>query len=531
MARNPRFGRPGGGRRLTSLAAAVVIKGGGLIIIPTPTPTPTPTLTLSPTFPSIASNAAAGSLVANIANVPAGVIPSVTPNDGRLSIAGDSAAGWKVVRGGSAIAEGAINFLVAAPGATGASGVVTVAASGTGTPTPSATRVAATRGEVQSDILAGTRTASNNVQEIRLRMFAGAGGIAAGSARISVPNFQSENADVDGPAYIVAAHIEVGGVAYPATWGGAAKGAVPFSAAEYISDPITAHPAIPAGTECWILLYREFEVGVGKPLYTYLGATTPAITGEASQQGALGTAVSRVGTPGALAVAGGWTANTSNVLLPPVTVLGTPLDATKPTFVVLGASIEKRNNDVWGDGANGSGGYVRIGLNPASGTKYAFTMLAQAGESAALWVSRNSKRKSYLARASHALIGYGGNDFTTGRSANDTVGSIKVMSDELVAAGIPLSKQFLLYPVCKTDSTDSWATTSGQTVRTGFLTWRADVVAGVQALGLSILDTRTAFEEPGMPGIWKAGGTTDGTHPQPAIHDLAGALLQSIVPT
>ena len=38
MARNPRFGRPGGGRRLTSLAAAVIIKGGGGIVIPTPTP-------------------------------------------------------------------------------------------------------------------------------------------------------------------------------------------------------------------------------------------------------------------------------------------------------------------------------------------------------------------------------------------------------------------------------------------------------------------------------------------------------------
>ncbi|WP_206757456.1 hypothetical protein [Sphingomonas sp. CFBP 13733] len=41
MARNPRFGRPGGSRRLTSLAAAVVINGGGVIVIPTPTPTPT----------------------------------------------------------------------------------------------------------------------------------------------------------------------------------------------------------------------------------------------------------------------------------------------------------------------------------------------------------------------------------------------------------------------------------------------------------------------------------------------------------
>jgi hypothetical protein len=86
----------------------------------------TPTLTLSPASISIASNAAAGTTVSNIANVPAGVTPSVTPNDGRLVIAGDASAGWKVVVGMSALSAGTINFSVAATGATGASGVLTV---------------------------------------------------------------------------------------------------------------------------------------------------------------------------------------------------------------------------------------------------------------------------------------------------------------------------------------------------------------------------------------------------------------------
>ncbi len=87
-----------------------------------------PTLTLSPTSLSIASNAAAGTLVSNIANVPAGVTPSVTPNDGRLVIAGDASAGWKVVVGMSALSAGTLNFSVAATGANGASGVLTVTA-------------------------------------------------------------------------------------------------------------------------------------------------------------------------------------------------------------------------------------------------------------------------------------------------------------------------------------------------------------------------------------------------------------------
>ena len=52
MARNPRFGRPGGGRRLTSLAAAVVIKGGGIIVTPTPTPTPLTVLLIGSSTPA-----------------------------------------------------------------------------------------------------------------------------------------------------------------------------------------------------------------------------------------------------------------------------------------------------------------------------------------------------------------------------------------------------------------------------------------------------------------------------------------------
>jgi len=106
------------GAVITSTSPAVTVSAA----------TVTPTLALSPTSPSIASNAAGGTLVSNISNVPAGVSPSVTPNDGRLVIAGSASAGWKVVVGMSALSAGTINFSVAATGATGANGVLTVAA-------------------------------------------------------------------------------------------------------------------------------------------------------------------------------------------------------------------------------------------------------------------------------------------------------------------------------------------------------------------------------------------------------------------
>jgi hypothetical protein len=109
-------------------AAAGVLASIGTLIPGGVNPTPNPTLTLSSTSPSIASNAAAGTPVSNISNVPASTTPTVTPNDGRLVIAGDSSTGWKVVVGNSALSMGTINFSVAAAGATGASGVLTIAA-------------------------------------------------------------------------------------------------------------------------------------------------------------------------------------------------------------------------------------------------------------------------------------------------------------------------------------------------------------------------------------------------------------------
>lgn len=128
-----------GGTRRVFLPYSVVIIGAAAGVmasigtpIPgsvTPTPTPTPTLALSPASPSVPVTAAAGTLVSNIANVPPGVTPSVTPNDGRLVVAGDASSGWKVVVGMTAMSAGQINFAVAAAGAAGVSGTLTLTAS------------------------------------------------------------------------------------------------------------------------------------------------------------------------------------------------------------------------------------------------------------------------------------------------------------------------------------------------------------------------------------------------------------------
>lgn len=85
--------------------AAQIGGGGGL-----------PTLTLTGPL-AFTVGAAAGTLIANIGNVPTGATPTVAPNDGRFAIAGDAGAGWKVVVGLSASSAGTVNITVNAAGA------------------------------------------------------------------------------------------------------------------------------------------------------------------------------------------------------------------------------------------------------------------------------------------------------------------------------------------------------------------------------------------------------------------------------
>lgn len=103
-----------------SVARAKVAAGGGGVA-------PTPILSVTGALSFIAG-AVAGTLVALIGNVPAGATPTLTPNDGRLVIAGDAVNGWKAVVGLTASSIGSIPLAVSANGATSASAAVSVTA-------------------------------------------------------------------------------------------------------------------------------------------------------------------------------------------------------------------------------------------------------------------------------------------------------------------------------------------------------------------------------------------------------------------
>lgn len=78
---------------------------------------------------SIAENTRRGTIIGKVLNVPAGSIPYVTPNDGRVIVTGDDKNGWYLVKGDASVTPGSFNLKVIANGATSLIKEITVVSS------------------------------------------------------------------------------------------------------------------------------------------------------------------------------------------------------------------------------------------------------------------------------------------------------------------------------------------------------------------------------------------------------------------
>lgn len=396
---------------------------------------------------------------------------------------------------------------------------------GGGSPVLAKILVVTTRGETASNTIGAARTSANVKQRFRKQVFPGQGGIKAGTLRIVLGAYgvPDSGVETDASAYTAEAHFEVGGVAYPFNWGGAASGAIPAGSAGVESGPATGHPDVPAGTMCYIVVAREYAVGAGPVFDSAPGTGT---TGDSAHFAVAGTDAG-IGIPGAKTATGGWTAQSSVFDLPFVLV-GEQLSVA-PAIYCLGASVERGQQDSAGDGTAG-GGYVRRGLNPPSGTKHGFLIGAKRGESLSTFLASGAKRLSYLKYANSVMLGFGGNDFTNGTAVATSIANLGTLNDAIVAAGV--SRRALLGMVVKTDTNDAYATIPGQTPRTGFATFRTAFHAGAASFGMTVINTAPSWEDGSNPGYWKVNGTanwstSDGTHPTTVRHQDAGAALQA----
>ncbi|KIQ05010.1 hypothetical protein RU07_02045 [Agrobacterium tumefaciens] len=385
--------------------------------------------------------------------------------------------------------------------------------------------VVTTRGETASNTIGVARTSANVKQRFRKQVFAGQGGIKAGTLKLVLGAYGVPDSGVETvtDGYTAESHFEVGGVAYPFNWGGAASGAIPSGSASVESGVATGHPDVAAGTTCYLVIAREYAVGA---LPVFDSAPGTGTTGDSAHFAVAGTNAG-IGVPGVKTATGGWTAQSSVFDLPFVLV-GQQLNAATAIYCI-GASVERGQQDSSGDGTAG-GGYIRRGLNPSGGTKHAFLIGAKRGESLSTFLASGSKRLTYLKYANSILLGFGGNDFTNGVPVNTALASLSTVNDLIIAAGV--ERRALLGMVVKTDTTDAYATIANQTPRSGFAAFRTAFHAGAASLGMTVVDTSSSWEDASNLGYWKVNGTanwstSDGTHPTTVRHQEAGVALQS----
>ncbi len=464
----------------------------------------TPTLTLSPASISIASNAAAGTTVSNITNVPAGVTPTVTPNDGRLVIAGDASAGWKVVVGMSALSAGTINFSVAAAGATGASGVITVAAAA------SNLRQVANGCRIMTNAVAGAANFNSRTAHIATDSVVPALVIAnwrwnsSGGADTNSGYEQTYEAALEYPA----------GTITRVTFGGSNSGVMSAAMDQLQSD--AASVIVPAGATYWWRVNMVTSTGYYSFSKDPVGDVIPAAVGSLETGTTLANKVMS-GIIGQTSTATAWF---------PLAIVG---NTTKTTIMVVGDSIGRGANGAWTSSFNH--GYIE----EAVGTKFGVLNISAYGDTASSFINgtNSAKRRTLKQYCSHVIVEYGCNDVNGSTSATNIINNLNTL------AAFFSDKSY--YRTTLTPrSSGAWTLADGsdQTVGTNFApggkhdTVQAAIKAGLpNALG--VFDpVPAAFNT--TTNKWLADGTTnkntiDGVHPSPvAVFAMASAISSAV---
>ncbi|AKF13575.1 putative YapH protein [Sinorhizobium phage phiN3] len=394
-------------------------------------------------------------------------------------------------------------------------------------------QVVGTRGEISA--LEGAATTASNVKQIgRNRHYIGdvdVTEIKLGFAGWFVDATGELNAS---NAVTLKAAVECNGVTVPVLFEGSNSKVINPGDALVLTDALTPSQfgltRFTKYTQYWIRYERECVEG-GKFIYHTTSAYDNPISGEGCVVGAT-SAVSQLLNTGALTTGSGWVAQNSWMFFPVVTI-GKPVSKMFALGVV-GASIENGVGDNGGDGLNDGGGWLRRSMHDVYGRKLARVSLAKSGETSKIFVQSYAKRSAIFPYVNHAWAGHGGNDYSTGETASNTLTRFRTTWQILKSAGIGHVEQILLSP--KTDSTDTWDTVANQTPKTGFETggaWRdfvnntviSEVASDANIDGY--YDHTAAQVDATLTDRWVAFGTIDGVHPSEIVHEAMADLVKS----
>lgn len=338
----------------------------------------------------------------------------------------------------------------------------------------------------------------------------------AGQVRVSYGNYYAGSSrEADGPNPItVRAGIQYGTrsgtpLFFPVYFNGKRDVTLdPGSLVE--SDPVFVN--IPKGATFQIRTYVTVASG-GKWPYGVIQAQMSTY-GDGVEQGTTTTDKTTSGT----------VAGSNNFAYGPVAIRTTRTNRDTPAVAILGDSVSFGSGDSPQDH-----GYIYRGLRAGGLTVQHMGMPGATTEHFATWPEATKQRYRLAEACTSAVLATGTNDISASKTAADVQGFMTTMANNLRAEG--MKKIYICTLPPRTTSTDSWATTANQT--------QAATEAVRVAVNDWIRNTRTGFDgyfevadilETGRnTGIWKAGYTGDGIHPNGTGHGAAKAAINTAV--
>lgn len=330
-----------------------------------------------------------------------------------------------------------------------------------------------------------------------------------------------------GNAYTIKSAIEYSGANAVATWGGAASKSVADLSFE-ISDPILD---LPAGAQFWSRHYLTVA-DVTKKWPTAQSISANGQSGRKSTDLAASFAAT-----GALAV------GTTTQPHPPLALFGlVPRSCVAVLYV--GTSIEDGTGDGTGISADGAVAYVGRGLENVNGFNLPSAKLSRGGERLMALADpvKGALRLSLLPYCTHFIGMSATNDIIAGDSLATIQGYCNTIWAAARARGVQKIAWPNVIPRCPT-STDSWATTAGQTPASGFavggtrdqynawlLTKLADGTIDY------VLDFNSICADPTLTDRFRVdlgagNNTTDGVHPGTPLHTLGATMVNGVAST
>ncbi|MDQ0873793.1 lysophospholipase L1-like esterase [Paenibacillus sp. V4I3] len=210
----------------------------------------------------------------------------------------------------------------------------------------------------------------------------------------------------------------------------------------------------------------------------------------------------------------------------PLVIVGTPNNPGETAIMLVGDSVISGG----GDGMNDMGYAVR-----AINDKYAYSMMSRGGTSADGMINQTGRNRMKLAKYfTSAIVNFFTNDINNAVDLAQREIEVLYVCNQLYRRGI----KKIAYATCtpRTTSTDSWATVGNQTTANSYFAagaskrgqanaWLRSLPAPITA----VFDVSDMVENNRDSGIWKAGYTDDGIHPNVTGHIAAAKAIDLTV--